>query len=309
MAVIPETRTLSHPKISVISFCLNSGRFLEDTIESILRQTYDNYEFIIKDGGSTDGTIDILKKYPQITWVSEQETGDNRPHEALWQAFNMSRGEYIVYLAISDGIADPNWFQKGVDVLDRDPLVSWVWGLSQARSEAGHLGKIFWPEYLENAPPQKEEWFPFWLALKHGQESNAIFRRSVFEKYFPKNDANEPYRFSASFGFTLSLNKMGHMPYFLPIISYFGTTHEDQLQQRFCERQESLSERYDREVNEYRRAFLSGRVIHRFRDGSANVVHEVGKGELWHYRKKVALYRLKYKLRRDLQKLLEHIVY
>jgi glycosyltransferase involved in cell wall biosynthesis len=312
MSVINEATHAVNPKISVLSFCLNSGNFLRETIGSILQQTYGNYEFIIKDGGSTDETIEILKEYPQIRWVSEKEDGDVPTLnilDAIWRAFHMSRGEYIIYLAVSDGISDPNWFKKAVDILDLDPEVSWVWGISQTKLEDGCQGRIFWQEYLEHAPPQKREWFPFWLALKQGQETNAIFRRSVFEKSFPKNDPNEPYRFSSTFGFNLRLNAMGYMPYFLPIISFYGHTHKGQLSERFYDLQDSVSKRYDRDVKEYRKKFLTGKIVHRFRDGASNVIHEVGKNELWHYRKKVLVYRLKCKLRRELQKLMDHIVY
>ena len=309
MAVIHETKTVTHPKISVISFCKNSGKFLRETIGSVLGQTYKNFELIIKDGGSTDETIDILKEYPQIRWVSEKESGDNPMLEALWQAFYMARGEYIIYLAISDGISDPNWFKKAVDILDSDPEVSWVWGISQAKSEEGHLGRIALQEYLQNQPPQKQEWLPFWLALQHAQETNAIFRRTLFEKYFPKDAPNEPYQYNATLGFIVALNTMGYMPYFLPIISLYGYTHKNQMQELFYDRMDSVSKTYNRDVKEYRKKFLSGKIVHRFRDGSSNVIHEVGNKELWHYRKKVLLYRLKYKLRRDLQKLMDHIVY
>ncbi len=299
----------TNPKISVISFCLNSGNFLRETIGSVIGQTYENYEFIMKDGGSTDETIEILKEYPQIRWVSEKEGGDNPAHDALWQAFHMSQGEYIVYLAVSDNISDPNWFKRAAAVLDSDPEVSWVWGLKQTKSESGHLGKITYQEYLEHAPPQKMEWLPFWFALQHAEETNAIFRRDLFEKYFPRNDPNDIYRYNASMGFNLRLNMAGYMPYFLPIISFYGYTHSGQMQERFNDRLEAVSGRYRQDIIQYRKDFLSGRITHRFRDGFSNVIHEVGKNELWLYRKKVMTYRIKYKLRRELVKLLEHIIY
>jgi hypothetical protein len=196
-----------------------------------------------------------------------------------------------------------------VEILDSDPEVSWVWGIIQTKLEDGCQGRIFWQEYLEHAPPQKQEWFPFWFALQHAQETNAVFRRSVFEKCFPRNDPNDPYRFNPTFGFALALNTMGYMPYFLPLISFYGHTHKNQLQERFYDLLDSISKRYRRDIIEYRKKFLSGKIVHRFRDGSGNVIHEVGKNELWQYRKKVLIYRLKYKLRRELQKLMDHIVY
>jgi glycosyltransferase involved in cell wall biosynthesis len=309
LAVIHETKTETRPKISVISFCLNSGIFLRETIESVLQQTYKNYEFIIKDGGSTDDTLEILKEYPQIRWVSEKEQGINPVHEALCQAFDMARGEYIIYLAVSDGILDPNWFKKAVEVLDVDPEVSWVWGISQAKSEDGHMRLIAQQEYLQNHPPQKQDWFPFWLATRQAQETNACFRQSVLRTIFPKYHPDEPYGVFPTIGFNYNLNVMGYIPYFLPIISSYGYIQHDNLSKKNVVLIDSVMKRYDSSVKKYRSLFLSGKVIHRFRDGSGQVIHEVGKNELWHYRKKVLLYRLKYKLRRELQKLLDHIIY
>jgi glycosyltransferase involved in cell wall biosynthesis len=309
MSAINTPTPKVNPKISIISACFNSGIFLRETIESVLRQSYSDYEFIIKDGGSTDNTITILKEYPQIKWVSEEEKGDNPWLDALWQAFSMSSGEYIIYLSISDGISDPNWLKKATAILDNDPEVSWVWGINQAKHENGHLGKLAWMDYLEHHPPQKQEWFPFWLALKQAQETNAIFRRTLFEKHFPKDSTAESYRYNASLGFALALNATGYMPYFLPIISFYGYIHENQSQQRFYDRIDAVSKKYDHDVHEYRRKFLSGKIVHRFRDGFGNVIHEVGKKELWNYRKKILIYRIKHKLRRELQKLMDHIVF
>jgi glycosyltransferase involved in cell wall biosynthesis len=300
---------MEHPKISVISFCLNSGKYLRETIRSVLGQTYDNFELIVKDGGSTDETIEILKEYPQIRWLSEKEGGDNPALDAIWQAFAMSRGEYVIYLSVSDGLADRQWLKKCVETLDADSEISWVWGLSQDMSEEGHLGGVVRAEFLRHPPPQKMDFFPFWLATGHGMESNACFRRSVFEICFPRNSPKEPFRFHSSLGFNLELNTRGYLPFFIPTVSYFGRMHRHQMQENFEKILDSISKRYFRDVAEYGSNLLAGRTVHRFRDGASNVIREVGTDELRYYRRKVLIYRLKSKLRRDLQKLLDHIVY
>ena len=307
MPSISEAAPAADPKISVISFCLNGAEFLRETIASVLGQTYTNYELIIKDGGSTDSTIDILKEYPQIRWVSEKEGGDNPTLDAIWQAFQMSRGEYIVYLAVSDGLMDRDWFKRCVAILDSDQEVSWVWGLPQNMSEEGHLEDVVRPEYLRFAVPQKTDFLPFWLACGHAMESNACFRRRVFETCFPTNYPEDSFRFHSTLGFNYRLNTMGYLPHFIPTVSYFGRRHGRQRQESYDALLDSVCKRYYRDIDAYRRDLLSGRVVHRFRDGSSRVIREVTPDELSSCRTKVRGYRLRMKIRRDLQKLLDHI--
>jgi glycosyltransferase involved in cell wall biosynthesis len=298
---------IESPKLSVVSFCLNSGRFLRETVESVFNQTYDNYEHIIIDGGSTDNTIEIFKEYSHLRWISEKEEGDNSVLDAIWKGFNMAKGEYIILLAISDGIYDKDWFKKSVEILDTDDQVSAVWGLSQAISEEGHHGKVFCSLYLENHPPQKMDWLPFWLSNGYGFESNAVYRRNVFEICFPKNHPDAPYRYHPALGFNYQLNIKGYLPYFLPMISYYGRIHENQRQEQIHDLLDSVSKVYDKDRKSYRRKFLSGKIRHRFRDGASKIIREVTPDELGSYKRKVWRYRIKHKIRRDVQKFLDHI--
>jgi len=112
------------PKISVITPSLNTATYLRDTIESVFAQTFKDYEFIVVDGGSTDGTIDILKEYPRISWISEKETDENTVLEAFRKAFTMSRGDYIIQCCVSDGFLSKKWFEMCHDKLEQDKEIS-----------------------------------------------------------------------------------------------------------------------------------------------------------------------------------------
>jgi len=86
-------------KISVLTPSYNSGKYLERAIESVLKQNYPNVEHIVADACSTDNTLDVLKKYPHIKWVSEKDKGQS---DAMNKSFLMSSGDIISYLNADD---------------------------------------------------------------------------------------------------------------------------------------------------------------------------------------------------------------
>ena len=89
------------PKISIVTPSYNQGQFIEETILSILNQNYPNLEYIIIDGGSTDNTVEIIKKYEdRITyWVSEPDKGQSH---AINKGFEKATGEIFAYLNSDD---------------------------------------------------------------------------------------------------------------------------------------------------------------------------------------------------------------
>lgn len=89
------------PKISIVTPSYNQGQFLEETIRSVLLQGYPNLEYIIMDGGSTDNSVEIIKKYePWLTsWVSEK---DNGQADAIHRGFEKATGEIIGWLNSDD---------------------------------------------------------------------------------------------------------------------------------------------------------------------------------------------------------------
>ncbi|PCI28039.1 MAG: glycosyl transferase [SAR324 cluster bacterium] len=95
------------PLISIVTVVFNGEEFLEETIQSVANQTYDNVEYIIIDGGSVDETLDIIKKYEEQIdyWVSEK---DNGIYDAMNKAIEVYFGEYIWFLNAGDTIYDSN---------------------------------------------------------------------------------------------------------------------------------------------------------------------------------------------------------
>lgn len=87
--------------ITVITVVYNGEQFLEETILSVINQNYDNIEYIIIDGGSTDGTLDIIKKYEHAIdyWVSEKDKGI---YDAMNKSLTLSFGEFVFHLNAGD---------------------------------------------------------------------------------------------------------------------------------------------------------------------------------------------------------------
>ncbi|MBS4033328.1 MAG: glycosyltransferase [Ignavibacterium sp.] len=89
------------PKISIVTPSFNQGQFLEESIRSVLLQNYPNLEYIIMDGGSTDNSVEIIKKYEQYLtyWTSGQDKGQA---DAIYKGFELATGQIIAYINSDD---------------------------------------------------------------------------------------------------------------------------------------------------------------------------------------------------------------
>lgn len=96
------------PKISVVTPTFNSIHTVRETIESVRQQNYPNLEHIVMDGGSKDGTLDVLKEYPHLIWVSEKDEGH---YHAMNKGIMRATGEVVVILN-SDDCFRPNVLEK-----------------------------------------------------------------------------------------------------------------------------------------------------------------------------------------------------
>lgn len=152
-AVVPQPtpgvaeEALLWPTLSVVTPSLDQARFLEATIRSILSQGYPNLEYLVIDGGSSDGSAQMIARYAHrlAYWVSEPDAGQA---DAVNKGWRRARGEILAYLN-SDDLYLPGAFRRAVEFMEAQPEVGIIYGACQIVDAEGRaVGKpVAVPEF------------------------------------------------------------------------------------------------------------------------------------------------------------------
>ena len=216
-----------HPKFSIITVTYNAGAVLEDTIQSVITQTYRNVEYIIVDGGSKDHTLDIINRYREHihTLVSEPDKG---LYDAMNKGIRLATGDYLCFLNAGDELHEDDTLQLMVHSITGTELPDVLYGETAIVDEEGHflrMRRLSAPEDLN------------WKSFKDGM-------LVCHQAFFPRRELAEPYdlryRFSADFDWCIRIMKKSHTLHntHLTLIDYLNegmTTrnHRASLHERF----------------------------------------------------------------------------
>lgn len=175
-----------YPKISIVTVNLNRAAYLEETILSVLNQKYPNLEYIIIDGGSDDGSVEIIKKYEsQLSyWVSEKDGG---AYHAVQKGFEKSTGEIMAWIS-SDDFYVPNAFFAVAEIFNTFPKVKWLMGIPREYTSNGTMiSRITLPW----ARWSKLRYYTF--DFQFIQQESSFWKREVWEKAGSKLDLEHKF--------------------------------------------------------------------------------------------------------------------
>lgn len=176
------------PKITIITPVYNRVEFLEETILSVLNQNYPNLEYIIIDAGSTDGTVEIIKKYEKelLYWVSEP---DNGMYYALQKGFEKSTGLIMAWLNSDDKYNTRSLFNVANVFMDL-PEVEWIVGVPSMYNHEGICVQV--------SPGIKWSYSGFKIGhFRWIQQESTFWRRSLWEK--AGGNLNTKYKYAGDF--------------------------------------------------------------------------------------------------------------
>ena len=215
------------PKFSVITVCYNAEATIEDTIQSVISQTYHHVEYIIVDGASKDRTMDIVNRYREhsASVVSERDKG---LYDAMNKGIGLATGDYLCFLNAGDSFHEDDTLQQMVHSIHTPQLPDVLYGETELVDHEGHflrMRRLSAPEVLT------------WKSFRQGM-------LVCHQAFFPRRDLVMPYdlryRFSADFDWCIKIMKKSKVLHntHLTLIDYLAegmTTrnHKASLKERF----------------------------------------------------------------------------
>ena len=260
------------PRISVIVPTLNQGRFLEETLRSVLDQNCPNLELIVIDGGSTDDTAAILQRYASRIAHSESASDRGQSH-AINKGLARATGDVWCYLN-SDDLLCPGSLAR-IGETFRDPAVEWAGGITVIFDEHSERGTVT----PQDSPSLKEVLTPWARSVEHVFPcSNVCFmRRSIYERL---GGFDESYHYSMDMEFYTRAHFGGIKLHRIPEVLGRWRWHDgsktvrDGSAYRFLEEELRIAATYrdrlppqdreelNREIARHRKTFLVRRAVH-----------------------------------------------
>jgi glycosyltransferase involved in cell wall biosynthesis len=196
------------PLVTIVTPSYNQAQFLEATIRSVLDQSYANIEYIIIDGGSTDGSVEIIKQYADrlAYWVSEPDKGQT---EAINKGFARANGQILAWLN-SDDTYHPDGVAKAAAYLVEHPEIGLVYGDTDFIDESGRV--------IGRFPARQTNHVRIRRGYVHIPQQAAFWRADLWKQVGPLDPS---YYFAMDYDLWVRLSKVSEIQYVPGVWAYF----------------------------------------------------------------------------------------
>jgi glycosyltransferase involved in cell wall biosynthesis len=201
------------PLVSIVTPSRNQATFLEATMKSVLNQDYPEIEYLVIDGASTDGSLEIIHKYQKRLsyWVSEPDRGQT---DAINKGFARARGEILAWLN-SDDIYLPGTIARAVAYLTSHPEVGMAYGAADFINEKDQV--------IGHFPARRTDYRRLRQGYVHIPQQSAFFRASIWKQVGPLDPS---FFFAMDYDLWVRIARIARIEYIPEVWSHFRL-HQD----------------------------------------------------------------------------------
>jgi len=191
---------MDRPLISIVTPSFNQARYIEATIRSVLDQDYPAIEYIIVDGGSDDGSVDIIQRYASklAWWVSEKDKGQT---DALNKGFSQAKGQFLAWIN-SDDTYEPGTLSAAARYLEQHPEIGMVYADANFIDEKGQM--------IGHFPAAQTDYQRLRQGYVHIPQQTAFFRADLWQRVGP---LDPDFYFAMDYDLWVRLAKLAPLAY------------------------------------------------------------------------------------------------
>lgn len=269
------------PLVSVVFLNKNHAATLPEAFESVLSQTVPDLEVVVADGGSTDGSLELIRSYPRVRLL---DGTDRSRSEGVMRAVAGATGKYIAFMTTTDAYLSQDWLETAVGHLEANPDVGLVWGALITKNDKRLVGAFYPPQFTDGRPvPGRQRWFLNWATrgFSHAYISELTYciHADLYKKLIAEDPAApELAKIDPILRMHFEFIRQGYLPEYVPVLVGFGRMHDDQGQ--FLPEAHGWMEVYEDERRKHVARLLAGEVTHVWRAPDGRVLERLSRRRL-----------------------------